>query len=430
MPSESTSSPTPAARANWAGNIRYQSPRLEEPGNANELAKRIAASPKVKPLGTRHSFNQIADTDGIQLSLERLGRIGPLEARSRTVAVEAGVRFGELGRFLEARGFALRNLASLPHISVVGACATATHGSGVENGCLATEIAAMEMIDGRGERVRLSRHDDPETFPGAVVHLGALGVVTSLRLDLVPSYRIAQTVYENLPLEILETESEAIFSAAYSVSLFTDWRQRRFHQVWAKRRVAADTVNAPQETSFFGAPVATENLHPLPGHDPRHCSEQRGIPGAWSDRLPHFRLEFTPSSGEELQSEYMVARENAWPALSALFELRERIEPLIHVSEFRAVGADDLWLSPFYRRPSLTIHFTWKRRQTEVARLLPEIEAALAPFQPRPHWGKLFAMEPEDIGSLYPRFDDFWRLAKSFDPKGKLRNAFLERLLG
>ena len=416
-------------RKNWAGNYQYNAQGLDHPDSVEAVQKLVKTGGKLKALGARHSFNGIADTRGDQISLEKLDRMS-LDAQARTVTVGAGVRYGQLAPYLYQRGFALHNLASLPHVSVIGACSTATHGSGSKNGNLATPVAALEIVTAAGEIVTLSRERDGERFHGAVVALGGLGVVTSVTLDILPAFDVAQVVYENLSFRHLEDHLDEIFSSGYSVSLFTDWRNHRATQVWVKRRVQPDSApsSAPE---FFGATLATRKLHPLAGHSAENCTEQLGIPGPWYERLPHFRMNFTPSSGDELQSEYFVPRAKAYQAILAVERLRDQVAPHLLISELRTIAADHLWMSPCYQRDALTIHFTWKPEWPAVRSLLPLIEKQLAPFDARPHWAKLFTLAPARLQSLYERFPDYRDLLRQYDPNGKFRNAFLnENLLG
>jgi len=380
---------------------------------------------KLKAVGTRHSFNDIADAAEDIISLERFDRVVELNRDLRAVTVETGVRYGQLCWYLHEKGYALHNLASLPHISVVGACATATHGSGDNNGNLATIVSAMEMVTANGEVIVLSRERDGERFHGAVVGLGGLGVVTKLTLDILPAFDMRQNVYENLPLSHLENNFDAILSSAYSVSLFTDWQSDRINQVWLKRRVSGSAPFAP-EPDFFGAQLATCQVHPIAGHHAEYCTEQMNVSGPWHERLPHFRMDFTPSSGEELQSEYLVPRPHAFAAIKAVAQLREQVAPLLQICELRTIAADNLWMSPCYKQACVGIHFTWKRNWEAVRNLLPLIEEELAPFKARPHWGKLFTMSPARLQSLYEKLPDFQGLLRFYDPQGKFRNAFLD----
>ncbi|CAM3804264.1 FAD-binding protein [Cohnella lubricantis] len=414
-------------KLNWAGNYRYNSSELLEPASLEEVRDMIARSSRIRALGSRHSFNGIADTDGSQLSLRKLNQVIELDREQGTVTVEGGIRYGELCRHLNDQGYALHNLASLPHISVAGAVATATHGSGDRNAGLADAVHTIELVKANGEVVVLTRGTDIE-FEGAVVGLGALGVVTKLKLNVVPSYPICQTVYDQLPLSALDGNFEEIFSAAYSVSLFTDWTSSVFNQAWVKRKVSGDGADgpAPLSSDFFGASQASMKRHPVPGQSAVNCSEQSGVPGPWYERLPHFRMDFTPSAGHELQSEYFVPRRHALEALRALDTMRERIAPLLFISEVRTIAADEFWMSPCYRQDSVGLHFTWKPEWERVRELLPLIERELEPFGARPHWAKLFTMEPGKVQAQCERLPDFRQLLLRYDPEGKFRNSFMD----
>jgi alditol oxidase len=402
---------------NWAGNITYSTDQIDEAGSVEQVRAVLKKNERVKVQGTRHCFNSIADSRDHLLSLKPMQEMA-VDAKARTVTVGAGVTYGQLGPYLDGKGFALHNLASLPHISVAGACATATHGSGEKNGNLATAVSGIEMITAGGEVVKLSRGSGD--FQGAVVGLGALGVVTRVTLDIQPTYTVRQYVYENLPLAEMRDHFDEIQAAGYSVSLFTDWQKQRINELWIKSR---DGFAAPKE--FFGAQRAAKNLHPIAEISAENCTEQMGVAGAWYDRLPHFRMGFTPSAGKELQSEYFVPRRNAVDAILAVEKLRDRITPNLLITEIRTIAADELWMSPCYKRASVTIHFTWKPDWPAVRALLPVIEKELGPFEARPHWGKLFTMAPKELQSRYEKLADFRTLAARYDPTGKFRNEFL-----
>jgi xylitol oxidase len=410
-----------SARTNWAGNYTYEAADVATPRSIPELQECVARAGRCKALGSRHSFQNIADTQGTQISLAHL-RGMKLDPAASQVTIEGGVRYGELAAWLHAQGYALHNLASLPHISVAGACATATHGSGLHNGNLATAVAEIEFVTADGTLRKFARHQGREVFAGAVVSLGALGVAARLTLDVQPTYQIAQTVYAGLPFAVLKDHSLELFGTGYSVSLFTHWREARATQVWVKQR-SDKAAHATPDKELFGAKAMEQNVHPIDGHDPVHCTPQMGIAGPWHQRLPHFRLEFTPSSGAELQTEYFVPLEEAYAALCAVEKLKDRIAPLLLVSELRAIAADDLWMSMNYHRASLALHFTWKPEWERVRQILPAIEAALEPFSMRAHWGKLFTRT-----ATYSRQNDFFALIKECDPEGKFRNAFLTQL--
>ncbi len=410
---------------NWAGNLTYSTSNLFEPLSVDDVQKMVLSCNKARALGTRHCFNTIADSKDNLISTRNLYQILSISKVSKTVTVSAGARYGELCTYLHKQGFAIPNLASLPHISVAGACATATHGSGVKNGNLATPVSAIEFVNAQGEIVSLSREKD-EDFQGAVVGLGALGVLTKITLDLIPAFSMRQDVYLNLPIEQLEAHFDEIMSAGYSVSLFYDWQTSNINQVWIKG-IVNDGESYAAEKTFFGATLATRNVHPIIEISAENCTEQMSVPGPWYERLPHFKMGFTPSSGEELQAEYFVPRQHAFKAIQAVETLRKKIKPLLMITEIRTIAADNFWMSPCYHQDSVAIHFTLNPDWDGVRELLPLIEEKLAPFNVKPHWGKLFTMSPETLQSRYEKLADFKQLVNKYDPKGKFRNEFLSR---
>jgi xylitol oxidase len=412
------------ALTNWAGNITFGAARTHTPSSVEQLRSLVAGSDRMRALGTGHSFNRIADTSGDLISTAGLPTTMDIDAAAGTVTLSAGVRYGELAEYLQASGYALHNLGSLPHISVVGACATGTHGSGVGNGSLAAAVAALRMVTADGELVDLARADGD--FPGAVVALGALGIVTTVTVDVQPTYDVRQYVYEGLPFADGTQHLAEILGSGYSVSLFTDWTGAGFNQIWLKRRTDTGDVSTPPR-QWFGATQADGPRHPVPGMAAANCTQQLGVPGPWHARLPHFRLEFTPSSGDELQSEYFVPRDRAVEALRALDAIRDRIAPVLRISEIRAIAADELWLSPAYGRDSVAMHFTWIGDTDAVTPVLGAIEERLADLEARPHWGKLFTTPPEVLSGLYERWSDFENLMSRYDPAGALRNDLLDR---
>jgi xylitol oxidase len=418
-----TAQTTAESRTNWAGNYAYTAQNLDVANTVEDVKHCIRSHYHLKALGARHSFNSIADCTEDQISLKHFDQI-ELDTKAKTVTVGAGVTYGQLAPYIDSRGYAVHNLASLPHISVVGACATATHGSGSKNGNLSTAVRAMEIVTANGEVATFSRERLGDKFPGVVVGLGALGVITKITLEVQPTFQMTQMVYEDLSFSQLEHHLDDIFASGYSVSIFTDWQRRRATQVWIKRRVDQGPHADPM-ADFYGAKPATRNLHPLAGHSAENCTEQMGIPGPWYERLPHFRMNFTPSSGAELQSEYFVPRAKGYEAIRAVEQLRDEITPHLFISEFRTVAADDLWISPCYQQPSMTLHFTWKPEWPAVKKVLPLIEEKLAPFGARPHWAKLFTMPPVRLRSHYARMLDYQAILAQYDPNGKFRNEFI-----
>ncbi len=410
---------------NWAGNIEYGTENLFAAKSAEEAQSFIKKTAKLKVLGTRHCFNTIADSKDGFLSLNEVQDQPVLDKAAGTVTVDANITYGKLAPWLEAKGHALHNLASLPHISVAGAISTGTHGSGEKNGNLSSAVRGLQLMTAEGTVIELSNENGRPFFPGAVVGLGALGVISKVTLAAQPTYQVRQWVYENMPLEAALAHFDAIQASGYSVSLFTDWRNKNVNEVWIKEQVGGGKQFAASP-EWLGAKLAKKNLHPIAALGAENCTEQMGVAGPWYERLPHFKMGFTPSAGKELQSEYFVPRMHATEAIAAVEKLREKISPHLMITEIRTIAADEMWLSPCYQRDSVAIHFTWQPDWPAVKAVLPEIEKALEPFEVRPHWGKLFTMKPAVLRSRYKKLPEYIGLVKKFDPQGKLRNEFLE----
>lgn len=413
---------------NWAGNVVFGPAKLHHPTSVDGVRRIVAGSDRVRALGSGHSFNAIADTTGDQISLANMPPLLRIDAERSTATVSAGVRYGELAPQLHRAGYALHNLGSLPHIGIAGATATGTHGSGARNGNLATAVRALEVVTATGDVVTIEKGDDD--FDGSVIALGMLGIVTAVTLAIEPTFAVAQYVYDDLSLAQFTQNLDTTMQAAYSVSVFTDWRAPMMNQVWVKHRLDPSTPwESPPSTRLLDATAADGARHPVPGVDPAACTEQGGAPGPWHERLPHFRLDFTPSSGDELQTEYFVSRTSAAAAVTAISHIAHLIAPVLQICELRTIAADELWLSPAYGRDSFAIHFTWISDIAAVAPVLKAVEEQLAPFDPRPHWGKVFDMDPDIVRSRYARMPDFTALASRFDRTGKLRNAFVDRFV-
>lgn len=409
---------------NWSGNLTYSTDSVFRAESVDDVQTFLKETTKMRALGTRHCFNNIADSVHQLVSVRAMNQPVTIDRERKTVTLQAGMSYGQLSPWLEQQDFALHNLASLPHISVAGACATGTHGSGVKNGNLSTAVSAMEIVKANGDVVTLTRDRHGDIFSGAVVHLGSLGVVTKITLDIEKNYRARQYVYQHLPMSEAYEHFDEIMSSGYSVSFFTGWEE--MDELWIK--VREDQKFEPQQ-SYFGGQLATKNLHPIADLPSENCTGQLGVLGPWYERLPHFKMGFTPSSGKELQAEYFVDRKNAVDALNAVARLRDHIRPHLFISELRTIAADELWMSPHYQRPSLAIHFTWKQDWNAVSKVLPMIERELSPYEVRPHWGKLFTIPPDVLQSRYEKLNDFKDLVADHDPDQKFRNAFIDKHL-
>jgi xylitol oxidase len=406
-----------AAGATWAGTHVFTAPALVDATTIDEVRRVVAAGGPVRALGTRHSFHDLADTAGTLVSVTGIPADPVLDEERREVTVGAGTRYGVLARWLEDRGWALHNLGSLPHISIGGATATGTHGSGHRNGVLTTAARRIEYVDQAGALAEV-RSGDPD-FPALAVGLGAFGIVVRVTLAIEPSYRMRQDVYSGLTWDAFLADPDAVTGAAHSVSVFTTWGDDEVGDIWVKSRLDAfePLVGVRPYAETASLVGSTENL-----------TEQLGMPGAWCDRLPHFRLDATPSNGDEIQTEYFVARSDAAAALTAVRRLADDIRPHLLVSELRTARADDLWLSGAYGRDTLAIHFTWANHPDEVRALLPRIEAALAPFGARPHWGKWHTMGADAVAAVVPRLADARAVFDRLDPEGRFANDHLRQL--
>jgi xylitol oxidase len=418
---------TSEVRTNWAGNLKYSAPELIQPDSLEELQEIIRASDRVRALGTRHCFNSIADSAFKQITVRSFKRELLVDSRNQQVTIDAGASYGQICSELYSQGFALHNLASLPHISVAGAMATATHGSGILNPNLGSAVSGFEFIDSAGEMQSFSRQQDGEQFEGLLTHLGALGVITRITLDLQPAFDVKQQVFQNLPVNNLLEDFEAVMSGGYSVSLFTDYQSDVVNQVWVKSKVGQE--RDIQHQGYFGAVTATRNLHPITELSAENCTEQLGVAGPWYDRLPHIKMNFTPSSGKELQSEFFVSIADAPEAFEVISTLKKQLKPILMISEVRTIAADNQWMSPFYHQDSVAFHFTWEQDKQGVESVLPLIQDGLEQFNVRPHWGKVFTISPSQLRSLYPNWDKIKQVTSKYDPNGKFINEFLEELL-
>ncbi len=422
---------------NWSGNVTFSADEVRQPTSVQELCDLVvgagdrtrdlvvgAGDRTVRAVGSRHSFNTIADSPDVMVSLAGLPATVEVDTDALTATVPAGIRFGELAAHLNGAHLALHNTGSLPHISVVGACATGTHGSGVTNGNLATAVRALTLVTADGQVRTLARDTDGDTFRAAALGLGCLGLVTRVTLDVQPEYRVRQDVYEDLPFDVFAEHAEELFAAGYSVSLFTLWRGSTFHQVYVKQRLE-DGSDGSAPADLFGAPAADGQRHPVLGGDPASCTQQGGVPGLWSERLYHFRLDFTPSHGDEIQTEYLIPREHAVAAIRAVETISDSFAPLVLTSEIRTIAADDLLASPAFGQDSVALHFTWRDDTVAVLAACTALEAVLDEFGPRPHWGKAFTTPPARLAELYPGLPAFRAQAEALDPRGVFRNDFL-----
>ena len=405
----------------WAGNYRYTARQVIEAHSVGDVCRAVEGGSRVRALGTRHSFNDLADNGATLVTVTGIPPEPVLDEAARTVTVGAGITYGALARWLEPRGWALANLASLPHISVAGAIATGTHGSGSRNQVLSAAVAGLDYVAADGEVRHAGRSD--QDFAGMAVGLGAFGIVVRVTVDIEPTYQVQQDVYAGPTWDRLLASLTDVMAVGYSVSLFTDWSGDAV-QAWVKRRVGRPAGPAPEE--FFGAVRDTGPVRLVDA--PADNLTVHGVPGPWSERLPHFRIDSVPSNGDEIQSEYFVSAADGPAALQAVRPLAPLITPLLLVCEIRAIAADRLWLSGAYGRETVALHFTWRKLPEQVDAVLPALEAALAPYDARPHWGKVSHVPASEMGRLHPRLADARSLFERLDPDGRFSSPRLERL--
>jgi xylitol oxidase len=401
---------------NWSKNVDFNDRAFLQPESLAELQELVSSNAKIRARGTAHCFNEIANTSSYAISLAKMPKIIEISAATSSVTVSSGLTYGELAPALHDQGWALNNLASLPHISIAGSISTGTHGSGIKNQNLANQVLSLDIVTAEGELRHIDRTNP--AFNALVVGLGLGGIVYQYELKIEPTFEIRQVIYPEIPLDILQRNFDQIMGTAYSVSYFTDWSSAQVGNLWCKFR---DSEVIPE--SVGGSAKADKKYHPIPSVDPVACTDQLGETGDWHQRLSHFKLEFTPSVGEEIQTEFFVDRKDAAAAIEAVSKLGEEITPLLWITELRTIAADDLWLSGAYQRDTLAIHFTWKK-DLAIYPVIEKVEAALRPFNYRPHWGKVFTADGKFLSSVYPKMSEFKALVEALDPASKFENTF------
>ncbi len=407
---------------NWSKNVDFNDRGYLQPESLAELQELVRNNAKLRARGTAHCFNEIANTSSYAINLSKMPQTIEINPESNSVTVAAGLKYGELAPVLHQQGWALNNLASLPHISIAGSISTGTHGSGIKNQNLANQVLSFDLVTAEGELRHVDRTNP--AFNALVVGLGLGGIVYQYELKIEPTFKIRQVIYPEIPLDVLQRSFDQIMGTAYSVSYFTDWGNDQFGNLWCKFR---DDEVIPERIG--GMAKADKKYHPIPSVDPVACTEQLGVSGFWHERLSHFKLDFTPSVGEEIQTEFFVDRKDAAAAIEAVSKLGAEISPLLWITELRTITADDLWLSGAYQRDTLAIHFTWKKDDA-IYSVIEKVETALRPFNYRPHWGKVFTADAQYLKSVYPKMSEFKALVEALDPTKKFENSFTRKVLG
>jgi xylitol oxidase len=405
---------------NWSKNVDFNDRDFLQPGSLAELQEMVRLNQKIRARGTAHSFNEIANTSSYAINLAKMPRVIEVNSEKSSIRVAAGLTYGELAPVLHSQGWALNNLASLPHISIAGSISTGTHGSGIKNQNLANQVLSLDIVTSEGELRHIDRTNP--ALSTLVIGLGLGGIVYQYELKVEPTFEIRQVIYPQIPFDILQRNFDQIMGTAYSVSYFTDWSSDQVGNLWCKFR---DHEVIPE--SVGGISKAESKYHPIPSVDPTACTDQFGESGDWHQRLPHFKLEFTPSVGEEIQTEFFIDRKDAAAALDAILKLGDVITPLLWITELRTIAADEIWLSGAYQRDTIAIHFTWKKEDA-IYSVIQKVEDALRPFNYRPHWGKVFTADAKYLSTVYPRMGEFKALILALDPSKKFENSFTRRI--
>jgi xylitol oxidase len=406
---------------NWGGNLDYGPGKILAPESLAELSE-IIRSGKVRPIGTKHSFSNLVIGEGQLVSAAGLSFEPVIDQKNSTVTVPAATKYGELAVFLEEEGYALKNMGSLPHISIAGSAATGTHGSGDKNQILSSSLVSFSYLDANGVIVTLNRSS--KNFEACRVGLGAYGLWVNLTLAIVQSYQMRQDVFRNLPWELFLEDPAKLTAAGYSVSLFTKWGSDTIDQTWVKSR---SHDSAPPIEIAGIKPDSTSMPELMPGVGD-NLTQQGGEEGAWLDRLPHFRFDATPSAGNEIQTEYFFERKNIVGAIKAIQTIASEINPTLLISEIRTIAQDAAWLSPMLRGDSVAVHFTWVNDAAAVAKAVALVEKATAEFKPIPHWGKVHGFSAEKLREVHPKLDRAKALFDSLDPQGVFSTDYLMSL--
>lgn len=405
---------------NWSRNIYFEENEYFQPESLIELQDLVRSKSSIRARGSAHSFNEIANTKSCAINLAKMPKVIEINQDNKSVLASAGLTYGELAPALHKKGWALSNLASLPHISIAGSISTGTHGSGIRNKNLANQVKSIRFIDHQGQLHQIEQ-SSPD-FNALVIGLGLGGIVYQYELSIEPTFQISQVVYPDIPIEILQSNFEEIMGVAYSVSFFTDWSTKNIGNLWCKFHSDENILD-----EISGYSQATQKYHPIPSMDPIACTDQFAVEGNWYERLPHFKIEFSPSVGDEIQSEFFIDRKDAAAAIDAISKLGSEISPLLWITELRTIAADELWLSGAFQRETLGIHFTWKK-MPEIYAVISKVEQALLPFNYRPHWGKAFSSNPSHLHRAFPRMSQFFELIQKIDPEEKFYNEFVENL--
>ena len=417
---------------NWSGSQQCLPASRTAPASVAQLQELIAsAKGTVRPVGAGHSFTPLVPTDDTIVSLSRLSGLINHDTRSLQATLWAGSRLGDIGQPLEDAGQALVNMPDIDEQTLAGCLATATHGTGAGIGCMSTFVEELQLVNGRGDLVDCDASSNGDLFQAARVSLGALGIITQVRLQNVAPYRLRrETVWREFDemLEIADDMADQhrnfeFYYIPFSGMGFTDVHDFTEEPV-------GSTGGVDGNEGVMDAKLARDWLETMPrlrelilGGAIRTFSDEITVESSWKNYASERNVRFN-------EMEYHLPREHG---LQALREIRTALEARHHEVffpiEVRFVKADDIWLSPFYQRDciSIAVH---RYFEEDYRPFFKTLEPIFRKYQGRPHWGKLNTLKSSDFRKLYPRWDEFVQVRKEFDPRGKFLNPYLAELFG
>lgn len=423
--------------SNWGGTVRFAPERIAMPASEEELSALVVKAARegrcVRPVGAAHSWPALVETKDVLVSLDRMQGLIAVDGMQATVW--AGTRLKHLGELLHARGLAMENLGDIDVQSIAGATSTGTHGTGTRFRSIANQVVALRMVLADGSIVTCSASERPDLFDAARVSLGALGIITRLTLQCVPTYRLKFTggketlssCLANLDRYNRDTRNFEFYCFPYSELVQTKFIHRTEERPRGSKalRYLNDVV---LENSVFGAFCGIAKH--IPASIPTISRLTAAVAGG-NTKVDHaHRIFATVRTVRFTEMEYNIPAEHLPEAIISILRIiREERIPVNFPIECRFVQADQLWLSPAYQRDSAYIAVHMYKGMPYQA-YFQRVEALLRGLGGRPHWGKMHTLGANDLATIYPRWNDFQALRKEFDAQGVFRNDYLRKLMG
>jgi FAD/FMN-containing dehydrogenase len=399
---------------NWVGNQSFTPARIASPRSEDELATLVrqaaGAGMHVRVAGAGHSFTPVAQTDGLLIEMAQLTGVTATDPVRRRVTVRAGTPIHDLYQPLWDAGLALRNQGDIDTQQIAGAVATATHGSGISNGSLSTVVRGVRLVCADGS-IREIGEQDPRLLRAAQVSIGTLGAVSELELAVTDAYRLTEEVGLWRWEDVLERFDELVRG------------HRHFGFFWMPTEESGALYNLQRHgEETFADRCYVKLFDEAPPDRPDSAR-----PGRRTDRCYRiYPMVYSPNFHE---LEYFVALEHGREALEAMRELMLASQPdAIYPLEVRTVGPDDAYLSPSQGTATTVISVSGTPG-TDYWAYLRSVDALLAPYRPRVHWGKLHFLTPEQLHERYPEAAEFIAVRRELDPEGVFLNDHLRPLL-